>query len=830
MIMSNGDPSKESWQVRSEALFERWGRFVIRHRWPATILSVAVTGWLLSFLPGLTVDNSAEAFLLPDDPAVIEYNAFRDQFGRDDRLILAVRATDLFDLEFLERLRALHQRIETEIPHVDEVDSLLNARVTRGDADGLIVEDLLDPWPASDEDLERIRSFALANPLYENSLLSADGHVTAISIKPSTFTEIGVNASSESSLSGFEDAATGEGDTPVYLTAPESDAVILGLLELIEELNAEDFEMHLAGAMAMTYRINVGMTRDMSILLPMTLFIMCLVLALLFRRVGGVILPLMVVVLSLTATLGLMIWLEIPGSTAVQILPVFLLTVGVCDAVHILAIAYRLRMEGASQEDAIAIALGHSGLAILMTSVTTAAGMASFVTAEMAAVMHLGILAPIGVALAFIYTLVLLPALMAIFPMPEPKRGAIAQGVFPFERSLVAAGTFAARSPWRILLPTSLLLVLAIMGALQTSFTHNGLRWFPQDDWIVQDFRAIDEALGGSVSLEVLIDSREPGGLYEPRLLADIDRLGKEIGFLAADPVKVGDTFSIIDVVQETHQALNENRPEMRRIPETREAIAQELLLFENSGSDDTEELVDSEYRLARLSLRVPFVDALAFPPFLKDVDALVEKRIGDRADYQLTGLMMLLAEIFDAVIVSMTRSYVFAIAVITPLMMILLGSLRQGLVSMVPNLIPIVAVLGVMGWMGISLDTTTMMIGALVIGIAVDDTIHFMHKFHRYYEESGDLELAVAETLRTTGSALLFTSLVLTAGFAIFGFSEMSNIRTFGLFAAFSAMVAFLADLLVAPALLSVVERYRKGRTDTLVAEAAEIVSASKF
>ncbi|MFK7895905.1 MAG: RND family transporter [Myxococcota bacterium] len=801
---------RESWQARSEAVFERWGRFIVRQKWPALILSVAVTGWLLSYLPGLTIDNSTEAFLLPDDPAVIEYNAFRDQFGRDDRLIVAIRAPDLFAPSFLERLRALHERIEAEIPYVDEVDSLLNARVTRGDDEGLIVEDLLEPWPETDAELRRIRDYALANPLYKNTLISGDGHVTGISIKPFTFSPGAENEGEEGALSGFD---VGGGDSlPTYLTAPEGDALILALRELIDELSEDGFEMHLAGAMAMTYRINIGMTRDMSIFLPMTLLLMCVVLALLFRRIGGVVLPLLVVVLSLTATLGLMIWLEIPGSTAVQILPVFLLTVGVCDAVHILAIAYRLRMEGASQEDSIAVALGHSGLAILMTSVTTAAGMASFVTAEMAAVMHLGILAPIGVGLAFVYTLVLLPAMLAIFPFPVPKRGAIGRGAFPFERELVAAGTFAARSPWRILLPTSLLLILAIMGALQTSFTHNGLNWFPQDDWVVQDFRAIDEAMGGSVSLEVLVDAREPGGLYQPELLEDIKRLGEEITHLAADPLRIGDTMSIVEVVEETHQALNENRPEMRRIPETRAAVAQELLLFENSGSDDTEELVDSEYRLARLNLRVPFVDALAFPPFLKKVRTLVAKRLGDRADFELTGLMMLLSEIFGAVIVSMARSYAFAIAVITPLMMILLGSLRQGLVSMVPNLLPILSVLGVMGWMGMALDTTTMMIGALVIGIAVDDTIHFMHKFRRYYEVSGDLEEAVAETLRTTGSALLFTSLVLMAGFAIFGFSEMSNIRTFGLFAAFSAGVAFLADLLVAPALLSVVERYRAG------------------
>ena len=141
---------------------------------------------------------------------------------------------------------------------------------------------------------------------------------------------------------------------------------------------------------------------------------------------------------------------------------------------------------------------------------------------------------------------------------------------------------------------------------------------------------------------------------------------------------------------------------------------------------------------------------------------------------------------------------------------MLLLGSFRRGLVSMIPNLMPVVAVLGVMGWLGAPLDSTTIVVGAMVIGIAVDDTIHFMHKFHRYFEETGDLETAVAETMRTTGSALLFTSLVLVAGFSIFGLSEMANIRTFGLLSAFAAAVAFLADLLVAPALLAAVEHLR--------------------
>lgn len=803
-----GAPAAErGWRGRVETAFERWGYFVVRHRFAALILSTAVTAWLTSFLPQLVVDNSTESFLLGDSPAVLEYNAFRAQFGRDDKIVVAVEAPEIFSLEFLERLRALHRAVETEVTFVDEVESLINARFTRGEGGELVVGELLDDWPENAADLavfeERVRS----NPLYVNNLISADARVTALAVTPSTYSAESPEASD---LGGFADAAGQDEAAPVYLKAAEGDRVMADLYEVIDRFDASDFRIHVAGALPMTYRINQGMTRDFSIFLPVTLALMSLVLALLFRRIGGVLLPLMVVVLSLVATLGIMIALGIPGSTAVQILPVFLLTVGVCDAVHILAIVYRLRMEGVSGDESVAKALAHSGLAVLMTSVTTSAGMISFVTAEMGAVRDLGVLAPIGVGLAFVYTMVLLPALIAIFPMPPPRRGGMARGVFPFESFLVSAGSFSVRHPWRILVPATGLIVIAVLGALQIQFSHNGLRWFPEDDRVRNDFLAIDARLGGSITMDVLIDTREPGGLYEPAFLADLDRASQEIAEAAREPIVVANTLSILDIVEETHQALNENRPEMRRIPETREAVAQELLLFENSGSDDTEELVDSEFRLTRLNVRIPFVDALLFPEFVAEVEALLARRFEGRVDYQVTGLMALLASIFDAVIVSMGRSYVFAIAVITPLMMLLLGSLRRGLVSMVPNLLPIVAVLAVMGWTATPIDTTTMLIGAMVIGIAVDDTIHFMHKFHRYFEETGDLELAVRETLRTTGSALLFTSLVLMAGFSIFGLSEMANIRTFGLLSAFAAGVAFLSDLLIAPALLAVVEGRR--------------------
>lgn len=360
---------------RVESIFEAWGYFVVRNRWAALTISLITTGWLISYLPGLSIDNSTESFLLADDPAVVVYNDLRDQFGRDDRILLAIEAPDLFSIDFLERLRDLHHVIEADVRHVEQVDSFLNARVIHGLEQELIVGELLEDWPRTPEDLARIRETVLSNPLYRNALVSADGTMTALSITPSTFSSLG---QPDDALAGFGDEQDAGLAAPVYLRGVEGDDIIRDLLEVVEHFDAADFRLHLAGALVMTYRINQGMTHDMGIFMPVTLALMCVVLGLLFRRVGGVILPVLVVVLSLGATVGMMILMGIQGSAAVQILPVFLLTVGICDAVHILAIVYRLRMQGECERDAIAHAIGHSGLAVFMTSATTAIGMASF--------------------------------------------------------------------------------------------------------------------------------------------------------------------------------------------------------------------------------------------------------------------------------------------------------------------------------------------------------------------------------------------------------------------------------------------------------------------
>ncbi len=778
---------------------------MIRFRWLVLLLTAAASALCISWLPGMQVDNSTESFLHPGDPSLIAYNEFRERFGRDDRVVLGIDPPRVFDAEFLTRLRALHEELERDVPYVEEVTSLLNARSTRGEGDRLIVADLMAVWPGDARAIAELERRVLANPLYRGFLISDDGTFTTVTVKPFTYSTLAPDGTDD--LGGFEDD---EGAAAAFLSEQESRDLVHGLRAVVARHQSEEFPIYMAGGPVMNITLNERMQRDVQLTMSAALGVIVLFLFLLFRRFSGVLLPTIVVVLALLATLGIMARLGIPLSVPVQILPAFLLVVGVCDAVHILVIFYRQMAAGRSRHDAIADALAHSGLAIAMTSLTTAGGLLSFSAAELAPISHLGIVAPIGIMLAFAYTVTLMPALLAILPI-RPRALSRSQSASSFsQRFLSRMAEISTDHPWGVLGVTVGILVFAGIGFSQVHFSHDALRWFPSDEPIRVASDTIDRELHGISTLEIVLDTGHVNGLHDPETLKKLEEAMAYTLALQRPPIIVAKVVSIVDVIRETHQALNENRPAFYAVPEDRELIAQELLLFENSGSDDLEEVTDSRFQLARLTVRLPWVDAMVYPPYLDELQSGLQHIMGDGVTIQLTGLSEIFSRTFRAVIISMARSYLIALAIITPMLVLLVGNLKRGLAAMIPNLIPIYLVLAFMGSLDIPLDGSTLLVGGVILGLAVDDTIHFMHKFNRYLEETGDSRAAVRETLATTGTAMLYTSLVLTAGFCVFTLAYMKAAVEFGMLAAFATMVAFLADVLVAPALMVLLTRPR--------------------
>jgi predicted RND superfamily exporter protein len=794
--------------------FEAWGRMVCARRYLVLSLCLLFLATMATFLPHMRAENDTQNYLHSGDPASIEYEEFQRRFGQDDRILIAVESREIFDLAFLEKLRAFHAELEAELPHIREVTSLINVRQTRGEDDALIVEDLMDDWPETAADLEDLRRRVLANPLYVDNVISRNGRFTALSIKPVVYA--GGDEGADAALAGFDepeaDAGVGSNGA-IFLSEDQKRELVAALLPVVERHDSSDFQLFVVGSPVVARQITGRMTSDSRANVSAVALAIVLFLFLLFRRVSGVLFPMAVVAAALISVLGVMVWLGIPFSIVLAMLPVFTMCVGVCYAVHVLVLVYQRLADGSGPEDAVAYAFGHSGLAILMTSLTTSAGMLSFLTAALAPVRNLGIVAPCGVLFAFVFSMTLLPALIAIFPLnAHPRVGATPQRSWP-QRLLVWSGDLAVRRTGAVL-GTALVLVAVVgTGLFRVRFAHVPLEWLPAEDPVRVASELVNRELRGATTAEVLIDTGRENGLQEPETLVQIDAAIGRVESMDRGALFVGKATSLVDVVKETHQALNANDSAFYRIPEDPALVAQELLLFENSGSDDLEEITDSQFRSGRVTLRMPLVDAVLYDDFLDEIEAVFAEFLGTEAQIVLTGRSSLSARTMSATIESMARSYVVALLVITPLMMLLIGNVRIGLISMVPNLLPVFLTLAVMGLLDIPLDASSIMVGSIVISLAVDDTIHFMHRFRHEFALSGDTRGAVRATLTTTGAALFFTTLVLATGFSVMGtLGTLKNTVIFGYLCALGIAIAFLADVLLTTSLIAIATRKLTG------------------
>lgn len=804
---------------RVDSMFAAMTRIIIRFRFPIVLAVILLSAALASQIRYLSIDTSNEGLLHPDDEILLSYNDFRDQFGRDDLMVFAIQSDDIFSLAFLEKLEKFHKKLEETVPHVAEITSLINARNTKGVGDTLLVDDLLEKFPKNDQELAALKELVLSNPIYTNMLISKDSKFTTILLESDTYTSEGKTPGEtsdlESELAGFGDEATGftnDSDTekPAFLTDKENTEMVRAGMAIAKEFNSPDFRIFTAGSPVVTHTVKKLMMKDMKKFLRLAVLTIGLCLFFLFRRVSGVVLPLFIVALTLVSTLGLMAKMGVFFKTPTIILPSFLLAVGVGASIHVLSLVYQYLRYDANQNEAIVHAYEHSGFAIVMTSLTTAAGLASFASADVAPIADLGLFSAIGVMLSLVFNLILLPGLLAIIPLKKSKTETEKNKVTLFDRFLDQVADVTTSYPRIIVGIGAIGVAIAIIGLPRLHFSHNFLSWLPENLPVRVATETIDHNLRGSVALEVVLDTGKENGLYDKDVLNIINELAEELEQFKQGDLFVGKVIAVSNILKEIHQALNENRPEMYAIPENGALIPQEFLLFENSGSDDLEDFVDSRFQLARITIKVPWRDSLSYVPFINEIEhrftaafAGLDKA-GKPVTVSTTGIMSLFARILRATMYSAAQSYGIALVVISIMMILLIGNLRLGLIAMIPNLGPILMVMGIMGWFSIPLDMFTMMVASIAIGLAVDDTIHFIYNFKRYYLETGNVREAVGRTLHTAGRAMLTTSIVLSIGFFIFMFASMNNVFNFGVLIGMSIILALLADFFVAPALMA--------------------------
>jgi len=786
---------------RLESLFAGIAAWIYTHRFITLGVILLITVVLTGQLPKLTMDTREESFFHENDPTLIAYNKFRDQFGQDDMFIIGMKPEKGLTPDFLAAMSQLHKELEEKVPYLDEVTSLVNGRVVRAEGDTLIVEDLMPGPVQTVDEHRRIMGLIDRYPLYDNLLVSTDRSLAMILVKAQAV----VNTAEVDLMAGFENEPEPSSEPHRQFLSNEQNVEIDTVIRnIVEKYRGKGIDFYFAGNPVFVVEIQRGIEKDLSMMIPLSFLLIVIFLAMLFRRISGVVYPLIAVLLSLISSFGIMAVWGIPISNAIQILPTFLIVVGIANAVHILTIFYQNYQINGDKQQAIVQAVGYTGLPVFMTSLTTACGLLSFVWADVAIVAHLGYVAPVGVMLAFVYTLFLLPSLIAIFPIKliAPSHSGKR---FIVDRLFDGITRITTQRPIMITLLWAVLLILAGSGALAVRFSHNAMTWLPEGSTVRVGTEMLDRKNGGTVMLEVIVDSGRQNGFHDPDLLARLAEAGEVIPTISEHRIRAGKVFSIADALKETNRALNQDRDAAYIVPDTRELIAQELILFEASGSDDLTELSDSTYQTARLSVLAPFTDSILYKDYVDRIKNYLRDQFPNET-VTLTGHMALFIGITKLFITSMAKSYLFALLVITLLMILMIGRIRIGLMSMIANIVPIIMIFGIMGVTGIPLDLFTILIGSIVLGLVVDDTIHFLHHFRRSFEAGGSVEKAVRETLFTTGRAMVITSLVLCGSFFIYTTAYLTCNVHFGLLTGCAVLFALAADFLMVPALLTIV------------------------
>jgi len=794
-----------NWRTKTESKLETIGERIVNNPIKIIFLMLILSFSLISNLPKITIDTSTEGFLHADDPALVRYEKFKEQFGQDEKIMVVINTKDIFDLDFLKKLQELHYELENNIPHLEDITSLLNARNTRGENDSLIVEDLFENFPTKTQEIEAIKKLAVNSEMYSNLLFDEELKYTIIILEPSAYE----SSNNGDELDGFADEATNNEDLEFLLDTSKSE-MVRKTAEIIEKYKAENFDVFVAGSLAVNDYNKQSVQKDMQKFVKLVLLIMMVFLFIVFRRISAVILPIIIVAISLLSTMGTMALVGTPITIPTQILPSFLLAVGIGAVVHLLAMFFNKLNKNGDKKEAIVYSIGHSGLPIIMTSLTTAAGLLSFSTAAIAPIADLGVFAALGVIIALLNTLILLPAILSVLPIKPAKQKHIEKEQ-NMDAILVWIAEFSFSHAKKIVGVSAVIVALFIYAATSVEFKHDPLSWQPDDSPIKIATHRVDKELKGSVTMEVIIDTKKDNGLYNSELLTKIDNIRKKAEAIENDKYFVGKGWSVAEVLKEIHRGLHNNEQKYYTITDNNALIPQEFLLFENSGSDDLEDLVDSSFSKARLTFKLPWMEAGEYGELSDELTTLMKEELGNDVEIIITGMVPLFQRTLSAAMDSMATSYVVAFMLIAVMMVILLGSVKIGLISMIPNVLPVVMTLGFMSMVNMPLDMFTMLVGAIVIGLSVDDTVHYFHNFAKYHNLGHSTKDAVKETMLGTGRALVATTIVLALGFYVYMFASLTNLINFGILAGGAISIALISNIILGPALLTLITKDTK-------------------
>ena len=749
-------------------------KFLKKFRWFIVFGVPLIVLALASSLKNVEMDGSYRIWFGEDSKTLTDYDNFRKTFGNDDGVVIVFKDENgIFTKKALESIDNITEAL-WKTKYIARVDSLTNYQYVHSnpkEPDDIVVEDFIKnidkATPAYLADRKQI---ATSDPLVVDAFISKDGTTTMISARLTPK----VNDDSDKSLE------------------------IMDLIDkiLAPEIERTGYKYWVNGGPALNKAFTVIGTSDAMTFTPLVLLASLILLLLLFRRVSGALIPIGVVIFTFLTVLAVQVLLGYKLNNFTANLPVFIVAIGIADAVHVYSVWLLHKREGDENEEAVLRSMEKNFLPIFLTSLTTAIGFATLTISEVIPVLTLGIATASGAILAFIISVIWMPSMLLL--LKKPIKVEVVEAVK--EKKSLGYGKFIINNDKKIVVITSLIFSILAIGLFQVKVDSNTIRYFDKSVEIRKSTEFMMKNLTGPMAYEIVVDSGVKDGIKNPKFMKEVERFYIE---LQAKFPEVRHLASLMDTVKRFNKVVDGKD----EIPNSQNLIAQYLLLYSMSlpqGMEINDKMDINEQKL-RVTGQMDIVDTS------KDLEMIAYiEHWWSKTEYSATvqGQTYMFAHMQEDVTNTLIYSLSLAIFLVSIIMFLIFRRVKILWVFILPNILPVILVVGLMGWIGINIDIGVAIAGAIIIGVAVDDTIHFLVKYFDARKRGLNMEDTFDEVLRYAGKAILFTTIILSVAFSLFAFSTFTPNQNFGIVTAFALIIAFVVDLLLLPALLSLADK----------------------
>ncbi len=742
-----------------------WFNNYYNHRKSFIIATVLVAVASVFSFPFLKFAFNFEQFFPAGDEDLIYFQEFIEEFETDDNFLLIAIENEpsVFDSTFLSKLRVFSDSARS-IPYVKDVQSLANIKFPSVGPTGLGFQYMLQL--ENETNLKASGDAILNDERFVYNLINADGSSTVVMLK----TEDGIQLE-------------------------ESKEVMTASYKLLDQQNFSDY--HILGRAYFQTELSKLQFREIFISTIISGVLIAVIMILIFRRWRSILIALSSIGLALLIFLGLLSVLGRELSLMAALYPILMLIVGTSDVIHIMTKYMDELQKGLDNKKALEITIRQIGLATLLTSVTTAVGFATLLSSKIIPIRDFGLNSAMGVLVAYIVMISFTSPLMSLFKKEQLVKTKIAKTNWNdflkwcYDKSLgksrLIGYSFIA------------FIVLSIIGIMQIHTNYELESNLPRGAQITEDFKYFEREYAGFRPLEIAIEVKDPYKIYDYDVISSIDRLEQYIK--SKDAIQT--SVSLATAIKSINEAFSFNKADAYRIPdENSYALVRNFV--ENNSILGSEALVSKDKNKTRISARIKDIGAENIKELSNEIDNWTHANIDSSiVTVTQTGTGLILDKNSEFVRRSLLLGLGFAILIVSILMGFLFKKIKYLFIAIIPNVVPLVFAAALLGFGNIPLEAGTSIVFAIIFGIAVDDTIHFMSKYKLALEKSGDIEKAMFITFTETGKAIIYTSIILFFGFLVLLFSANKPSVIIGLLISVTLISAVIADLFLLPMII---------------------------